>query len=111
MAIRINNEIAADKLMGMINSGKTDSIGELVIPVNVKYRKYTTNSGILYLYEIEDTATESIYRGFDTRGNVICAAMDLHDKYIVHYTHKTGTDVYGNDRRKIKSSKSSNRDK
>ncbi len=110
MSIRVNNEVSADKLMGMINSGKTDSIGDLVIPVNVKYRKYSTNSGILYLYEIEDTETESIYRGFDTRGNVICAAMDLHDKYIMHYVHKTGTDVYGNDRRKRKS-KSSNRDK
>ena len=110
MSMRINNEISADKLMGMINSGKTDSIGDLVIPLNVKYRKYTTNSGILYLYEICDTNTETIYRGFDTRGNVICAAMDLHDKYIVHYTHKTGTDIYGNDRRKRKS-KSSNRDK
>ena len=109
MAIRVNNEVSADKLMGMINSGNVDSIGNLVIPINVKYRKYSTNSGILYLYEIEDTETETIYRGFDTQGNVVCVAMDLHDKYIVHYIHKSGTDVYGNDRRKRKS-KGSNRD-
>lgn len=111
MSMRVNSEITADKLMNMINSGKTDILGSLAIPVNVKYRKYKTNSGILYLYEICDTPTETIYRGFDTKGNVVCAAMDLHDKYIVHYIHTTGIDVFGNDRKNSKrKSKSNNRD-
>ena len=50
MSMRINSEITADKLMGMINSGNVDSLGDLVIPINVKYRKYTTIYRLLFHY-------------------------------------------------------------